>query len=275
MFSADGKEFSVIGGGGSGPEVADVWNVTTGRATGVPLSSGSLTNVPISAAPGPNGLIAVEYSNGTLDVAPASGLPDSLAVVHGPAGIGSQLGEPIFSPDGKTIAVSDDLGMIHLVSVPGRRLAAVLTAERIYNNESMMNGIFSREIDSVTFSPDSKRVACGTESGIIRVWDVATGRNVSIFNVSGGTPGGTDARPVKTLVFSPDGKTLIASDNVDSTLAVWDVASGRQVATLNAGTGNVSSAAFTADGKLIVATTSNSSSGDRIEIWATASRLGA
>ena len=80
---------------------------------------------------------------------------------------------------------------------------------------------------------------------------------------------------MNTLIFSPDGKTLITSDNADSTLAVWDVASRRKVATLNAGAGNVASAAFTADGKLIVATTSNSASGQRIEIWATAAQLGA
>jgi len=226
-------------------------------------------------APGPNGLTAVEYSNGTLGLAPATGLPDTLAIVHGAPGIGSRLGEPTFSPDGRAIAVSDDLGVIHLINVPGRRLAVVLTAEKIYNNEPIMNGVLSKEIDSVTFSPDSKRVACGTESGIIRVWGVTTGRNVSTFNVNGSASGGADARPVKTLIFSPDGKTLITSDNADSTLAVWDVASGRKVATLNAGAGNVVSAAFTADGKLIVATTSNSASGQRIEIWATAAQLGA
>jgi WD40 repeat protein len=218
--------------------------------------------------------MAVEYSSGTLGLVPATGQPDALAVVHGGPGSGSQLGEPTFSPDGSAIATSDDLGLIHLVNVPDRRLAGILTAENIYNNKSMMNGIFSKEIDTVIFSPDSKRVACGTESGIVRVWDVATGRSVSSFSVSGSASGGADARPVKTLVFSPDGKTLVTSDDADSTLAVWDVASGRKVATLNAGTGDVVSAAFTADGKLVVATTSSSVSSQRIEVWATSAGLG-
>ncbi len=209
-----------------------------------------------------------------LGLVPATGRPDALTLIHGGPGSGSQLGEPIFSPDGRAIAVSDDLGLIHLVSVPGSRLAGVLTAEKIYNSESVMNSVFSKEIDSVTFSPDSKLIACGTESGIVRVWGVASRRSVSSFNVSGIASGRADARPVKTLVFSPDGKTLITSDDADSTLAVWDVASGRQVATLNADTGNVAAAAFTADGKLVVATTSSSASNQRIEVWATSAALG-
>lgn len=267
MFSADGKEFSVLGDG-AGSAVADIWNAATGRATGVPLPFGSSTNPAFYATPGPNGLIAVEYSSGTLGLDPATGPSDALTVVHGGPGSASQLGEPIFSPDGRTIAVSDDLGLIHLVDVPGRRLAGVLTAEKIYNSQSIMNGAFSKEIDSVTFSPDSKLIACGTESGIVRVWDVATGRSVSAFNVSGTAPGGADARPVKTLVFSPDGRTLITSDDADSTLAVWNVTSGREVATMNARSGDIVSAAFTTNGKLVVATTSNSASSQRIEVWA-------
>lgn len=138
-------------------------------------------------------------------------------VVHQAAGIGYQVSEPTFSPDGRTIAVSDDLGMIHLVDLPGKRAAATLTAEKIYNADP--NGLTTMAVDSVT--------------------------------------------------FSPDGKTLVTSDDADSTLAVWDVASGRQVATLNAGAGNVAAAAFTSSGKLIVATTSSSAASDRIEIWTT------
>lgn len=266
-FSADGKEFAVTSGPAGGPEAADVWNVTTGRATAVPLASGSSNSPLVSAAPGPSGLVVDTYTDNTLGLASAAtGQSDAMAVLHGGATLGPQLGEPTFSPDGGTIAISDDLGTVHLVSVSARRLVAALTAEEIYNNVSPMNSIFSKEIDSVTFSPDSQSVACGTESGIVRVWDVATGRNVAAFGVSGSAPDGAPARPVKTLVFSPDGKTVITADDADGTLAEWDVATGREVATFSAGTGNVTAAAFTAAGKLVVATTSGAAGGT-IEIW--------
>jgi WD40 repeat protein len=270
VFSPDGKELSVIGNSDSGGEVAYIWNVATGRATSVPLPRISSTYPPSYAALGPNGLIATSYSEGALRIsAMATRLPDALLLLQRAAGIGYQMGEPAFSPDGRAIAVSDDLGKIYLVRVPRRHLTAVLAAEKIYNTEWNLNGMSSLDIDTLTFSPDSKRVACGSENGIIRVWDVATGRNVSAFNVNGSASGGAAARPVKTLVFSPDGNTLVTADDADSTVAIWDTASGRMVATLEAGTGNVASVAFTANGTLIVATASNNSKHHRIEIWTT------
>jgi len=277
VFSPDGKELSVIGSSASGGEVAYIWNVATGQATSVPLSVISSTtppSYPSYAAPGPNGLIATSYTEGTLHITVmATGLPEAMVLPNRAAGLGYQIGEPAFSPDGRTIAVSDDLGKIYLVNVPGKHLAAALTAERIYNSQSNVNGLSSMDIDTITFSPDSKRVACGSESGIIRVWDVATGQNVSAFNVNGSAPGGAPARPVKTLVFSPDGKMLVTADNADSTVAIWDTTTGQRVATLEAGTGNVASAAFTANGTLIVVTTSNNSKHQMIEIWTTGQSL--
>lgn len=275
MFSPGGMEFSAVDNDSSAA-VADIWNVATGRATTVPLPAISSTSSysPSYTAPGPDGLIAASYAGGTLGlVAQATGLPYATFSVNRAGGIAYQIGEPIFSPNGKTVAVSDDLGQIHLVNVPGKHLAAALTPEKIYNIEWDLNGMSSMDIDTVTFSPDSKRVACGTENGIVRVWDVPSGRSVSVFNINGGASGSAAAGPVQTLVFSPDGKTLVTADNSDNTLGVWDVASGRRIAALKAGTGNVASAAFMANGTLVVATTSNSASDHRIEIWTTGQSL--
>ncbi|HLX50204.1 MAG TPA: hypothetical protein VKS82_17905 [Streptosporangiaceae bacterium] len=272
-FSPDGKEFSVINAGYGGG-VADVWNMATGQATPVPLPLVSSSYTANYAVPGPDGLIADSYGNGTLGlVATATGQPEVMLPLNRGAGIGYQISEPVFSPDGQTVAVSDDLGMLHLLNVPAKRLIAALRVEKIYNVASP-NGMSSLDVDSIVFSPDSTRVACGTESGIVRVWDVASGQNVSTFSVNGSAPGDTDARPVKTLVFSPDGKLLVTADNADSTLAVWDVASGREVATVNAGGGKVASAAFTTNGTLIVATVGDSASGATIGLWVTGSKLG-
>jgi WD40 repeat protein len=262
MFSPDGKEFSVTVANNSGSTVNVVWNAATGQETISP-SHGSV--------PGPDGLMAGLYGTGGtagLEVTTASGLPDAMVPVSRAAGIGYQMGTPAFSPDGRTLAVSDSLGVVHLVNVPGKRLTANLIAEKIYNTQAV-NGLTSLDIDSITFSPDSQLVACGTESGIIRVWDVATRQSVSAFSVNGSASGGAAARPVKTLIFSPDGRTLVTADDADGTLTVWDVTTGHQVATLNAGSGDVASAAFSAEGTLIVATTNNDAQGHTIEIWAT------
>jgi len=265
VFSPDGKKFSFIEPS-SNSEVADVWNVTTGQVISVPLAVISSTFTPEYAIPGPGKLMADSYPNGTLGLTiMTTGAPDTLLTINRSGGVAYRIGEPVFSPDGKTIAIGDNLGMIHLVDVPGKRLSARLTAEKIYNSQANLNGMSDMDINTITFSPDSRRVACGNENGIIRVWDAATGRNAVTFNAGGITASGAAiASPVKTLVFSPDGKTLVTADNTDGALAVWDAASGHEVAMLHAATGKVVSAAFRADGTLIVAT----ASGHRIRIWA-------
>jgi len=259
-FSPDGREFSVLDQGG----FLDVWDVTTGRATSV----ADTPEAPWYATLGPNGLVAESDSGRilVLTVKPM-GPPELILPVDRAGGIGYQISEPAFSPDGQTIAVSDVLGKIHLANVPGKRLTMAFTAEKIYNPN--INGMSTIDIDSLTFSQDSKLLACGSEGGIIRIWDVVTGRNVSTFSINSSGSGNTAARPVKTLVFSPDGKTLATSDNADSALTIWDTASGHKVVTLTAGTGNVASAVFAPNGTLIVATTSSRAPGHGIQIWAT------
>jgi len=278
VFSPNGKELSVIGSSSSGGYYVYIWNVATGKATSVPLplisSPYPPPGYPNFVAPGPNGLIATSDPDGILGiVATATGRLDAKFLLNRHGGIAYATSEPVFSPDGKTIAVSDDLGKIYLANAPRKHLAAALTAEKIYNTEWNMNGMVSFDIDTLTFSPDSKLIACGSEIGIIRVWDARTGRNMSAFSVNGSASGGAAARPVKTLVFSPDDKILVSADNADSTVAIWDTASGRRVATLEAGTGNVASAAFTANGTLIVVTTSNNASHHSFEIWITGQSL--
>jgi len=63
------------------------------------------------------------------------------------------------------------------------------------------------------------------------------------------------------VAFSPDGKSLI-SGNTDSTITVWDAATGTEVRTLKGHVGGISSLAFSPDGKKIA-----SGSVDGIKLW--------
>jgi WD40 repeat protein len=122
-FSPDGKSFSFIELNGDS-EVADVWNVTTGQVISVPLADISSTFTADYAIPGPGELLADSYPNGTLGLTTmTTGAPDTLLTINRSGGVAYRIGEPVFSPDGKTIAIGDNLGMIHLVDVPGKRLS--------------------------------------------------------------------------------------------------------------------------------------------------------
>src|SRR5438105_4474763 len=61
---------------------------------------------------------------------------------------------------------------------------------------------------------------------------------------------GHNTNDVYTVAFSPDGKTL-ASGNLDETIRLWDVATGKEQATLNGHTSLVFSVAFGPDGKTL------------------------
>ena len=70
--------------------------------------------------------------------------------------------------------------------------------------------------NSVAFSPDSSKIlAAGSADGTVRLWDMATGRQITALAGPAG--------PVDSVAFSPDGTTLAAS-SADHAVRLWDVA---------------------------------------------------
>jgi WD40 repeat protein/predicted Ser/Thr protein kinase len=92
---------------------------------------------------------------------------------------------------------------------------------------------------AAAFAPDSHLAATGSEDIIL--WDVPSKKQIVHLECSS---------VVWSLVFSPDGKSLVSTHG-DGSILLWDVSEGRQVANFNGHCKPVRSVAFSPDGRRI------------------------
>ncbi len=76
-------------------------------------------------------------------------------------------------------------------------------------------------VSAVAFSPDGKMLATVGYHARIRLWDVATRRQI-------GAPISADGYYLSAVAFSPDGK-MLATASDDGTARLWDVATQQQI----------------------------------------------
>jgi WD40 repeat protein len=104
------------------------------------------------------------------------------------------------SPDGRTLALSDDYG-VRLWDVADRRQRTTLTGHK---------GLIS----ALAFAPDGQTLASGSYDKRVTLWDVATERSRQSF--------AWDVGRVLAVAFSPDG-LLAAAAGDSGRVVVWDL----------------------------------------------------
>ena len=72
----------------------------------------------------------------------------------------------------------------------------------------------SDEVNTVCFSPDDKYIASGSEDKTIKLWDVATGKELKTF---------VNPFPVRAIKFSNDGKSIFSGS--ENGLDMWNIES--------------------------------------------------
>jgi WD40 repeat protein len=131
-----------------------------------------------------------------------------------------------FSPDGKTLASGSTDETIKLWDVTTGRFLQVFRATTAPEDNAFTRLFPDAHIYSVKFSPDGKLLACGGSDGTVRLWDVASGKQIATF------AGLDTAKDVFAVTFSPNGRMLAAADS-SGKIKIWNVATRAVLMTLD------------------------------------------
>ena len=272
-FSPDGK---TLASSGSGDGTIRFWDVHTGDQKHAVIGH---TDYVYGVAFNPDGKsVASGYSDGSIrfwDAETGLHLKTSKK--------GYEASGLVFSEDGKTLAYAEGLdirlqdagtgeekmrltghtwGMHSMALSPDGNILASGSEDTTIRLWDMRTGAHKKTLNghtdrvySVAFSPDGKTLASGSDDNTVRLWRVDTGETERILVGHAGEFEGVDNGPssvegVKSVAFSPDGKTL-ASGGGDNVIHLSDIGTGKRKMTLVGHTHWVFSLAFSPDGKTL------------------------
>ena len=167
-----------------------------------------------------------------------------------------------YSPDGKVLALGGGDNQIRLLDTATgreiRRLRGHLARDfnpppnRKSAFEVLVRSVSAGNVTTLAFSPDGKTLASGGWDDMVRLWDVAGGKELRKIVAH--------RAMVARVVFAPDGKRLASRGGIDGMLRVWDATTGAELRKFE-GLSRVNpwrfyreaALAFSPDGKRVVA----------------------
>ncbi|TDL22067.1 hypothetical protein BD410DRAFT_866151 [Rickenella mellea] len=244
MFSPDGNRLVSYG-----KNKIRIWNVRTGTeaipAIDTPASRVFLAFSPdglkIRSCSGDGTIEVLDAKTGRELITPLRRDQWALDLVSQ-----SSINRAAFSPDGSTVVMGSEDGMVHVVDITkGKELYAPI--EDSHGPEV--------EFTSIDVSPDNTRFASCSGDRSICVRSVQTGTIITKLQ------GHSD--DVKSVKFCSDG--LIMSSSLDRTVRTWDAATGEEIHSVSLNTTRkITPKSFSDDGLRMAA-----SSHGQIEVWDT------
>ncbi len=268
-FSSDDLRVATASQDGS----ARVWDVAT-ASTLVELRGHTEIVWDVAFRPGDDRTLATAGSDGTGRIWE---LPEQVTLAHPGSLVGAEL-----SRDGRSVLTSDDGGTARVWDATSGRQETALAG-----NDREVQASFSHDAELIVtvdrtrarvwdrrsgegpmaettevrrgvarFTPSADAVLVSDEDGTVYRWDWRGGGPLRRLTGSRGASTLTD------LEISPDGREILTAGS-DRVARTWDVASGRERATLRGHDGAVYSARFSSDGRRIV----TSSADGTARVW--------
>ncbi len=228
-FSPDGKRLATAGsvaavGGPHGLPggIVIIWDVETGK---IVHKSQRLSTAASSVVWSVDGKRFAAGTNGAGGELPEAGQvfvwsAETGEVLHSfyvrqevEQGEWASAGDVAFSPDGKRIAVPVTAGSRGAPAglLIGEAGASVWVWDLNTGAATPLAKGLMAAVGRVVFSPDGNHLATAGGDKVLRVWDVATGKELASLSTSG---------RVGALAFSPDGKSLAAGSE-DGSARIW------------------------------------------------------
>jgi len=230
-FSPDGKTLASA----SADMTVRLWDTATGQASRTLRGpKGAIVSVAFS----PDGKsLGLGSSDGTVRLLDAASTKEILSL----QGQHGTVHAVAFSADGKTLAAGSGNTLRLWQATTGKELRTIKGSEPLPGNFGGFSIV--PQISSVAFSPDGMVIAAANHDGKLRLWELATGKEIRSLV-------GRDC-----AAFSPDGKTLASGSGM--TLHLWDALTGKEIRTFNGHKGGISSVSFSPDGKTLASGSSD------------------
>ena len=239
-FAGDGTHLASAGADGT----IRLWE--TDRAQG-PLVFSEHKDVVLAARFSPDGTRLVSVDGGLDDTVRVWDAQTGKVVLHLEGDV-RDVSDVSFSPDGRFLAGSTQSNTVRFWdAITGRELPSLQGPDTEQPGGDRFNANpdeLMRAITSIGFSPDGTRLAGGSATGSIFIWNVGNGSHRLLFTLDG------HVGSVKHVCFSPDGRRL-ATVGDDPTVRVWDVATGRPLLALSGHTASLTTVCFAPDGKCL------------------------
>ncbi len=109
----------------------------------------------------------------------------------------------LYSPDGRFLA-SYGGNEIRLLNTETGEKREIIIAEEVEDDTDVHTPI----LNAIEFSPDGKKIVSGTDGGLVQLWEVDTGIELSSFFEEQPPIDGSYEDPITTFAFSSDGSIL-------------------------------------------------------------------